>query len=505
MLFAVFQKIGRGLLLAALLLAPCSCSENLFEEFRVENSFIAGQAVFADFSAPIEAASAKKNFLFLRDESKVDGDLSFFGNTLVFSPKEKIGENHCYKIQVLSGAKDLRGNSLLFDYCNVVNLKKDWTAPQVLEALKNGQGFELRFSKRIDKKSFDSSFSLQPQKDYFARWNDAGDLVSIIFKDAFDVSDFYSIKVQSALSDECGNKMARDFYWSWQKDEASLAPACEFYGTECGQESAKRLLNLFENPDLSKGIEIRFDREIDLNDLLGAIECEPSRAIKASPRCEENKSRCACVLVTFSKAPKWGEEFDLLVRGGIIKSRGEAFSEKRLRISNKAEGLRPPKLEMVGLMAHGRYICASRESNWKNISFDLTAYPADTEREAPICFLYSISQDANEISRLAAMEATSVQTYSCASLVLTGMKSVRQEDFAACADFFGEQGVAEKVAQLSAAGKKLALVKADAVFKNRLQGESPAHGIIEVKVSQKLADDKNNFMEESELLSFNKN
>ncbi len=510
MLFACDKKKALALavrtaVFCAALFAATSCAEDLFCDFRVENSFIADGKVTAVFSAELDPASAKKNFSFAQDETQMDGQLFFAENILTFVPLEKICENHCYKIQVFSGAMDTRGNRLVRDYCNTVWTKSDLTRPEIAAVRQLGQGLEISFTKEVDRRSFMDAFSVEPQKEFFARWEDGGKKVFVDFKNGLEEKTLHSIKIKADLKDTKNNFMANDYYWSWTTDGSAEIPTLDFYAYSVAEEIIKKAEGEFNGADFAKEIEIRFSKEINSESLAAAIQVEPPLPYELIPHLKENTLYCSSAKIKFSEAPKWEQKILVIAKAKIEDRDGRTTKEKRLAIINNAEERRPPKLEFAAMKILDAFATADKKNNFACATFPISDYPEGVEKELAIFFVYSISQKSREIDRLSAMEATSVQSNSCASVSLLAMESKSQEKFFECADFYGDAEIQKRIQGLSAQGKRLALVKCGATFKNRLQDGKPASGTIEFKASQKLRDDKKNFMEEKVLLTFNKN
>ena len=502
MLLHFLGKIkNKTFLFAAAILCAClilSCADNIFEDFAVTNSFLAGNKFCAIFSAPVDPSSAKENFLFTEDDVQIDGETLFSENAMFFLPKKGILENHSYKAQIFSGVKDKRGNSLQRDYANTFHTKKDLSRPKVLLAKIEGGALAIEFSKAINQKSFLDNFSIEPQKEFFARWNESVSKVTLEFKEPLEERTLHSIKIQSGLLDALNNKMENDFYWSWTNEPD--APSLEFlvYGFRAGKEEKELLGDFFDQADFDKEFELLFNKEIDPDSAAPAIRAEENLSV-------ETRTQGKSVFIKFKDKPKWNEAADLFVDAKICGKNGGRSKERKITIKNNAEQKRPPALEFIALKANDRILVIDKESAWTDISFDTEKYPEDQEKDFPLYFVYSISAAAQKIDRLSAMETTSVQTNSCAEIRLKSMRTESESEFSSCEELFESPDAQEKIFALKGQDKKLSLVLCGATFKNRQRNGAPARGVIEFKVGNKLRDDKNNFMEEAALFSCNKN
>lgn len=502
------QKVRLSLAILAgiaLSASAISCSGNFFAAFKVERTFLADGTVVAQFSADIDAASAKRNFSFIQDETQVDGQMAINGSCLTFVPNVKIGENHCYKIQFFSGTMDTRGNALERDYCATIWTKNDLTPPEVLSAKADEKGIEFVFSEGVERKSFFDNFSLEPQKEFLAVWKDGDKKLELFFNSPLEEKTLHSIQIKTGLKDKSNNFLKNNFYWSWTSEGEALAPDFSFYARRIGQSQAQKVEGRLDGADFDSDIELRFSKEVDWESVSSSIETEPRLPFNVVPVLEENGKYCRIAKIKFEKWPKWNQSAVLTVKEKITDKDGRRAIEKSIELANDAEEKRPPKLEFVAIKVLDKFKIADQEKNFASVSFPLTDYPEGVEKELPAYFLYSISGHSEHISRLAAMEATGVECNSCANVILLTMESIRQENFSECADFWADSGVQERLRSLAAQKKKLALIKCGASFKNRLLNEKPACGLIEFSVSQKLCDENKNFMEEKALVSFNKN
>lgn len=496
-----FAKKMTPLFLAALCF---SCADNIFEEFSVKSSFLEKEKVCVVFSSSPDPSSVKENFLFTEDDVQVGGEMFFLENVVSFVPVKKISQNHSYKIQVFCGTKDKMGNTLQRDYLNAIHTKSDLSRPSVLHANAGGGALEIQFNKAINKQSFLDNFSVEPQKDFFVRWDEAGSKVEIEFKAPLAERKLHSIKIQSGLLDEFNNKMENDFYWSWTNEP--LAPVLEYsvYGF-CVESGKKEILNeIFEGADFDKDFEIVFNKDVDSEILSGAIFAEEDFSLETKPLLGPQGKYCSSSLIKFKTKPRWGQEALLCVSQRICdKSDGRA-QERKIKLKNNAEEKRPPMLEFVALKADGKFIAMDTERQWADISFPVDKYPEGAEKELPLYFVYSISAKAQKIDRLSAMEATRVLANSCAAIRLRTLETKSESEFLSLQELLDCQEIKEKILALKAQGKTLSLVQCGATFSNRQKNERPARGVIEFRVSQKLCDDRKNFMEEEALFACNK-
>ncbi len=482
-----------------------SCSELLFKDFNVDSSFLLNGNAYANFSAEIDPASARQFFLFSKNDTPIEGNLIAVGNQIIFTPIEEITENNSYKIQVFAGTKDIMGNTLQFDYCNEILLKKDFTCPFVKSINFYDNSLNIVFNKKIDKKSFNDNFSIIPQKDFVCIWNEKENAVSLSFHEKNMHNKNFSIKIQKGLRDCSFNEMENDFLWDWRMREKASATQIEFLGKKCGDNTFSVIENIFANADLAEGIQIRFNNQINSDTLLSCLECEPEIPFKIEPELSTEGKYCKSATIIFMSYPKWNKDFNLIARPGIQDINGNNISEKSIIVKNNSEAKRPPEIIFMAIKNQAGWILADKNDNWKNISFPLTDYPEGVEKKLPVRFIFSISGMSKQIDRLSAMEALDVQCNSCASMRFVNIESISENDFDENDDFIKNNLIKEKILEIKSNDKKIAMIKCEASFRNRLQDEKPAYGIIEFRIGNEIKDNQKNYMEEEALFSFNKN
>lgn len=481
-----------------------SCADNFFEDFEVKNSFFAGKNVLVEFSAAVDPSSAKENFLFAQDDVQVDGEMTFLGSSILFVPAKEICENHSYKVHVFSGIRDLKGNSLQRDYVNLIHTKSDLARPKILSAKIEGENLVIQFSKAIDQKSFLDSFSIEPQKDFFARWSPGREKVEIAFMSPLAQRTVHSIKIKAGLLDERNNKMENDFFWSWTNAPDAPFLECALYGHKVGCDESICMNGVFENADFDKPFKIEFNKEVDSESALSAVSAEENFSLEKTAQRSSDGKLCKSVLVKFKTRPKWNEAALLCVDGSHLEKNG-ALGHLKVVLVNGAEERRPPLLEFMAAKANGKLYVIGRDDFVADISFDTAEYPDGEEKDFPLYFVYSISAAAKTIDRLSAMEATKVLSSSCAAIHLKALECAEESGMGLYPDFSASQKAQGKILSLKASSKKLALVKFDATFRNLQKDGRPARGVIDFKVSQKLCDDLKNYMEEVAGFACNKN
>ena len=499
-----FAKRASAIIGASLFLF-CSCADYFFEDFTVKDSYLSQEKAWVEFSAPINASSAKENFFFAKEETRLEGKISLSGNFLMFEPYEKIEEKRSYTIKVFAGARDEKGKCLQYDYSKTIHLKNDLTRPQALSVKTTDCGIEIQFNKEMNEESFLENFSIQPQKDFFVKWNKGHDIVQLDFKGALLEKTLYSIKIQGDIKDSFNNKMQNDFYWSWTNESQAKSLETTFYGRRAGQTDEIPLFDSFEEMDFDKGIEIRFNKKIESKNLLGAISLEPQVSFEIIPRLGEKGDLCSEALLKFNSKPKWGQELLLIVEEKILDDNGSKMKAKRIALKNNAEEFRPPKVEFIAFKSGQKAFVLSEENNFLNATFELSEYPEGEEKDFPLFFVCSISEKSKVLDRISAMEAASVQGNACAAIKLKTMECLSKNETALENDFLAQKEFREALEKLESEGKNFSLIKCKGSFKNFQRNGKPARGLIEFVVSEKLCDDKKNFLEESARLTCDKN
>lgn len=506
-------SIGRFFCLLALfleLLLNQSCADQFFPEFTVEDSRLDGQKALVSFSAQVDPSSAKKNFLFAEDENEIEGRLEIQGNKAFFYPKEKIRENRRYKITVYSGAQDINGNTLQTNYIKVFYTKDDLTPPSVLgiktiEGLeKRAEAIEISFNKMIDQESFAANFSIEPDCDYFINWSDDKKTVQVKFRAPLLERTLHSVKIEKALKDSLRNEMENDFYWSWTNMQDAEKPSYKIYAKEFSKNESHEILELYENADYSKEIEIVFDKNVLTESLFQGIQIEPQVSFDVKPVYESEGKTCKSAKIVFNERPKWNSEKTLTIKDKITDLSGFCVPQRKILIKNNSPLARPPKLECAALTVDKKNFLLTAGDNFKTIDFPIEKYPCSAFKELPIYFIFSISSGSNKIDKISACEGLSVSSYYAGSIELKSFAILQEKDFTNEAEFFESAEIKNFLDSIRKPQTKLCAVKYSALYKNAEINEKPSAGLIEFAANESVKDDKNNFMEESARLTCNK-
>lgn len=486
-----------------------SCADRFFPEFEALDAYLDGNKAVVVFSAPAEPSSAMKNFLFAQDEREIDGKLSFDGNKMQFIPKDAISENHSYKIIVYSGVQDVDGNTLQKNFKKIIHTKADLSPPLVLKikALEENasriKGLEIAFDKPIDQKSFMESFSISPATDYYVNWSEDKKTVEILFKSSLYDKTLYSIKIQKGLKDKLNNPTVDDYYWSWTNGKDAGKIGFKVYAFEFGQNQKNEIFDVYENADYSKEIEIVFDKKVLAQSVFHGIKIEPDCSFYVEAERESEGGLCQRAKIKFNEKPKWNVQKTLFINEDIKDFSGFSVLPRKISIKNNSPLARPPKLEFVAFKVCGKYNYLSAGENFKSVCFPIEDYPAVSFESLPIYFVFSIAQGSKKIDKKAAFDGVSVDSSFAGTIALKGLDSLEEEEFERFSDFFDLQDTKARLDSLKAQGGVCAL-KYSALYKNAEQNGKPSLGLIEFSASEKVFDDKKNFMEESARLSCNK-
>lgn len=487
-----------------------SCADSFFPEFTVRNSYLDGQKAVVLFSAQVNPISAMKNFLFAEDERQIEGKLDFFENALIFVPNEQISENHCYKIAVYSGAQDLDGNTLQRDYQKTFYTKNDLTPPIVVQAKtledseKNTYELQIFFNKEINKKSFDESFSMEPEAESFVTWTEDGKTAKIQFKAPLLERTLHSIKIEKNLKDRLNNTMLNDFYWSWTNNPCAKNPSYKVYAKEFGELEPIEIKDTWQNADFSEPLRIVFDKSVLADSVEQAIELQPKTAFEVEAARENGKKTCRSAKITFTEKAKWNSEFTLVLKGSIKDASGFCVQERKIAIKNNSEKTRPPKLECIIMALDGKNIFLGPQKNFSPAEFSIDKYPCAKWTEVPIYFIFSTSPFSKKIDRISAFEGISASATTAGTINLNTIECLEEEDFLTFPEIFEDANAKETIDFIKANSLNPCAVLCRALFKNAELNEKPAAGLIEFTASQALCDDKQNYMEETTRLTCDK-
>ena len=487
-----------------------SCGDYFFPEFKVKDSYLEEDKAIVVFSAEANPSSAMKNFLFSQDDEEVEGKLDFLGDKMFFYPKEKISENHCYKIMLYSGVQDINGNTLQNDYKKVIYTKDDLSRPCVLDIKaiedddKNAEALEILFNKEIDQESFAANFSIEPDADFFANWSDQNKKLLIKFKAPLLERTLYSVKIQKSLKDKANNTMQKDFYWAWTNNQFAKKPTYKIYATEYGQEQSKEVSDLYQNADFSKAIEIVFDKKMQAESLMQGIEIEPKTSFSVEPVYEKGQKLCKKAKIIFNEKPKWDSERTLSVNKSIKDASGSSVEPRRILIKNNSCKARPPRLEFVALTVEGKNYYLTAKDNFQSAIFPTEKYPSGDFKDLPIYFVFSIGSDSERIERISALEGISILSSRAGTISIERIESLSENDFSKDSAFFECAETKEMLASIKTSKTNLCALKCSTLFKNEEIDGKPSAGLIEFLADEKVCDDQKIFMEEGARLTCNK-
>lgn len=485
-----------------------SCGQNFFPEFKVENSCLENGKAVVNFSAPVRVQSIKENFYFTQDGNNVDGEFSFAGSRVAFTPVNTIEENHCYEILIYTGAEDIDGNSLEKEYKRQFYTKDDLSRPQVLhiENILNAEGktnaLKIQFNKKMNEQSFVENFSIEPSAAFITKWNNAGDTVELLFEKELTEKTFYAVKIDTAAKDALNNLFAKEFRWSFQNVPDYITPEFTVHVFNCNTESYELISGTAENVDFSKEIEIKFSKNFDADKFAQSICVEPKISYEIVPALSGGSNFSDNVKIKFTETPKWNTNYRLIVYKNIADNYGTCVEEKNFVLKNNSEKLRPPTFEALVIKVGDEFKTISKNNNFTDISFDPEIYQPGFENNVPLYFIFRISDSSKTINEESARSSITISPQnSCVKLtpIKTNICSYNQ-----ITESELRTAIDNAVSAFGLQDANLVCVQFNTSFYNGESGKSTTCGIIDFKIAKTLCDNNKNFMEEAVQVSCNK-
>ncbi len=255
------------LFLLTLLLAGCGRMVWFFDytpprvmEVRVD------EGVTVTFSEEMSRPVTEEAFRMVVDDLPVEGDFTWKGSSMYFTPYIPFQENPVYLVTLDTGAEDLHGNSLAEVYTASPDRSSDTDPPRVTEySPARGERVHdprppvtISFSEPVLPENFLPALRVSPVFTFSIEWNSGCESVILLPLEDLRKDTEYRISVGSECTDEASN---------------GLRPECAFYFKTTREEtpeltSVKALasgvvLEDLETREVNKGI--RHDDVFELN------------------------------------------------------------------------------------------------------------------------------------------------------------------------------------------------------------------------------------------------
>ncbi|MBO4857455.1 MAG: Ig-like domain-containing protein, partial [Treponema sp.] len=434
---SVFGRIKISAIII-MLFSLTSCARFIFPEFKVEKLEHDDNQIKIYFSSEPDVISVKKAFQFIKDDYTEDGTFSFSGKKAVFTPFNKIEENHDYSITITTDAESINGESLQNKYSLSFSTKIK-NSPLKIEQIITPQPISqqtedyilISFSESVKPDVFSSSFSLTPSEPYFAIWNSDFTEVQIKFHSNLKNNQRYIISIDKSLCDIYNNHLESSFTESFINKPFQKLTEYKVTAISGNDNSSTELIReaTAEGISCDSKIQIIFDNQIELDTTVSAISIIP----QISFTIEKNIKSQNELTVVFSSKPSYGKTYKLKIADSITD-----INQNRLSPSEYCFKFSNPKDENVSFSAciielqNDMYILGTN-SNYKTIIFPVNIYPTVNTISSPdinFYFIFKISEKAEEINLLSAMENITVsKTNNCIDFSPYKIEQITKEQF----------------------------------------------------------------------------
>ncbi len=483
------------------------CSSILLPEFEVKSFFYDSQKLVVKFSGEADRLSVVKSVSFMEDEEGVAVTFGFFGDTVFIYPKNGIRSNYDYTLVISNEAEDVNGCSLGTNFVCPFSTRQEKARPYVVsispenESNLNSdfQEIEINFSESIKKDTFEKSFSITPSFEYDLLWADSDSTVFVKAKSVIPPNTEYVIKIQSELEDLSRNTMADDFssviYYKIDRiqPDFSLTLKADDYEEEIFDSTTT------QSVPMDARLFITFDKPMKLSSASSHITITPSLSYEI----EKDDINGSYLILDFNDA-KWAQQYELRIEKGLSDLLGNSVSDsKKYTLVFNNEKDRPVsfvegyfQLAQWTEQVHGsdEYKLLNDSTNYSPLTMKAMDFPADTDKDCNMFFVFSCSRDSDGIDLLSAMDSISVsQTNSCCSIELRRMKILSPEDydtemistlFTGAVDFSSE---------------KISVVKVSFQFRN-----SDREGLVTITIDGDIKDSLENKMQKDKVFVLSK-
>lgn len=421
--------------LAIIVLAIC-CGSWLLPPLEVLSVSTEGDLKI-DFSAPPTPASIRKAFSMTEDGADLSGDFGFQGKRVVYYPVNGLREGREYFVLIGTEAEDEKGNSLEREFRYRFHTKKDTEGPLVIRMEPADESIltlppetiSLRFSKPVDPASFGEALRISPSLEHLLRWDTDGAGVEIVPLQPLDEGTRYTLTITTALMDRSRNTMLLPYSATFLYGPDQEPPV---FSLEWENPGGLRGSLKAESPN--RGIagdaefSLIFNKRIAVESVPGFLEIDPSLGMSFTP---DLRSRDRGKIV-FSRRPEWNKPYTLIVKQGIADSLGnKTRSDIRFPLLFDRGDFKPPVFVRGFLKNNSVYEAIGGEKNFTTITLDALSFPVQTEKETDLYLIFKVSEEAERLSLVSAMEALSVSvSNACAYISVKTMEVLDEMAYA---------------------------------------------------------------------------
>ena len=242
--------------------------------------------IWVEFSEPVQKDVVKPMLSVTAGGQNLDGDLSWNGDRLVFTPATRFAPGVRHVLQFQGTVRTTAGRS--FDEIVIVPFYVGTdsqppivtaTTPPSGAVVSVGTPLVLAFSEPIDAASFRDSFSVSPVTGFTVSWDTTATVATVAPASRWSAQSLYTWSIATACASSEGVPVARAWSGTFlvQSDTTSPAIASVVPATLSGATVLPQGTSL---SDLTSGecIEMTFSEDVDLAALTSAFSLSPAVA-----------------------------------------------------------------------------------------------------------------------------------------------------------------------------------------------------------------------------------
>lgn len=458
-----------------------SCEQFLFPEFYVENISHNSRELSVTFSMEPENETVIKNLFFYENNNRTDGRFMFSGKKVYFYPLTEITPENDYSLEIYTGAEAKDGTSLNRNYSHHFSTKTDLSSPSIKKIMHMTENEEttssiIYFSKPVNEESLSKSISVTPPVDYLLDLDEANSTVRLVYMEKLKRNTTYCIYISTELKDLNNNHLLNQYSESFVNHTDNSELTASVAATI--NDSEKIFLNPeednhFINPE--KPVIITFNKPIEISTIKSGLRIKPDILYDLSFSQIDDTSFTDKVTVSLMDIPQWSSHLSLELSDSI-NDNYRFLEGKAYDLYFDSEYFKPLKFISMTIDNSVSEVSVSKENNFQTITFPCEIFNPDKEIDFKFQIFFSSSRKTNEIDYFSFIEGLDVKTTnSCASIYIDRISQCITDD-------------------------GLISVTANCRIKNKEQ-----QGQIIFKLDKSIMDSLNNQMEETVILTVNKN
>ncbi len=247
-------------------------------------------AIEIHFSTGMDTVATEQAFSLQEEGEDLDGEFSWEGDRLIFTPYYGFSDNRDYLVTLKTGAEDIWGNSLEKEWYLNFTTREDSESPELVRIAPEDftllQGsrevLTLEFSEGVDRPSFRKGFSLSPDILYSESWNTEGSQVEITPLEDYEEDRAYTVSLSREILDLAGNPLLREEEFLFYTGEVPEPLTVSFAVSETGTELVEEPQGV--NSSLEKDLILRavFNRSLSADEREAAFSILPSTEFETS-------------------------------------------------------------------------------------------------------------------------------------------------------------------------------------------------------------------------------